>query len=229
MRSLFACFVGAAILGGVAHAQVQPSTTPAAAESGKGYVEGIAQSAFGNVTSQSYGAEAGWTLRPNLQVFGEFGWTRNVAPPATGDAAQQIATFLNATQTGGVSYTVKVPAEFGIAGVRYGFPGNRPKGLLPYVAGGAGFARVKRDVHFIVAGSDITSVIDTGQDNQYGVSLGSDLAGSTNSAMIVIGAGVVWPAYQRLIVDIQYRYGRIFDKDEGINLNRVGAGIGVRF
>ena len=44
-----------------------------------GYVEGVIQSAFGNVTSQSYGAEVGFTVRPNLQVFGEVGRVRDVA------------------------------------------------------------------------------------------------------------------------------------------------------
>ena len=45
----------------------------------RGYVEGVAESAFGNVTSQSFGAEVGVTVRPDLQVFGSFGHVRDVA------------------------------------------------------------------------------------------------------------------------------------------------------
>ena len=46
--------------------------------------------------------------------------------------------------------------------------------------------------------------------------------------MMSLGGGVVWPAYQRLIVDFQYRFGRVYT-DPGQNINRAGAGIGVRF
>ena len=52
--------------------------TPAAAAADRGYVEAVAQSAFGNVTSQSFGAEIGVTVRPELQVFGSFGNVRDV-------------------------------------------------------------------------------------------------------------------------------------------------------
>jgi hypothetical protein len=32
-----------------------------------------------------------------------------------------------------------------------------------------------------------------------------------------------------LIIDLQYRYGRVFMSDEGLNISRAGVGIGVRF
>jgi len=35
--------------------------------------------------------------------------------------------------------------------------------------------------------------------------------------------------WQRLIADLQYRFGRIFEETTPINVNRVGLGIGVRF
>ena len=53
MRSFVMLTLGLLALGRVAHAQ---------SAAGKGYVEGVAQSAFGNVTSQSYGAEGGFAL-----------------------------------------------------------------------------------------------------------------------------------------------------------------------
>jgi opacity protein-like surface antigen len=64
---------------------------------------------------------------------------------------------------------------------------------------------------------------------QYGVQLGSDLSGSFTKPMLVLGGGALWLAWQRLVVDFQYRYGRIYADDGGINLNRAGVGIGVRF
>jgi opacity protein-like surface antigen len=47
--------------------------------------------------------------------------------------------------------------------------------------------------------------------------------------MLTVGGGVAWPVWQRVIVDFQYRYGRVFAAGQGINVNRAGAGLGVRF
>ena len=49
----------------------------------KGYVEVVAQSAFGNVTSQSFGGELGITVVPGVQVFVEAGQVNNVARSLT--------------------------------------------------------------------------------------------------------------------------------------------------
>ena len=70
----------------------------------KGYVEGVAQSAFGNVTSQSYGVELGVSLKPSFQIFGEVGFTKDTAPASLGTSAQAIANFLSQTQSS-VAYT----------------------------------------------------------------------------------------------------------------------------
>ena len=39
----------------------------------------------------------------------------------------------------------------------------------------------------------------------------------------------MWPAWQRLVVDVQFRFGRILAEDGGINVSRAGIGLGVRF
>ena len=90
--------------------------TPAAED--RGYVQAVAESAFGNVTSQSYGAEAGFTVKPNLQVFGSFGHIGNVATDNLSTAAQSIAGALSQLQLGTVSFSVKEPATFFVGGVR---------------------------------------------------------------------------------------------------------------
>jgi opacity protein-like surface antigen len=59
--------------------------------------------------------------------------------------------------------------------------------------------------------------------------LGTGLSGSETKGMFSLGAGLVWPVWQKLVVDFQYRYGRVFTSGEGLNLNRAGVGIGVRF
>jgi opacity protein-like surface antigen len=190
--------------------------------SGRGYIEGVAQSAFGNQTSQSYGAELGFTWRPNLQIFGEGGFVRNAAPASQAAAAQLIATALSSTQPSSVTFTAKEPVEFVIAGVKYLIPVESR--VVPYVMGGAGAARVTQDVHFIIGGSDVTSNLV-----QFGAVLGSDLAGSVTKPMIGFGAGVQVPVWQRVILDLQYRYGRVVDGDASINVSRAGIGIGLSF
>ena len=218
MRSFVALAIGMLALSGVASAQTSP-----APDADRGYVEGVLQSAFGNVTSQSFGAEVGVTVRPNLQVFGEFGKVRDVATTSIGSAAQLIAGFLSQTQAG-VAFSVKEPVTFGVAGVKYTIPTTDTK-IQPYVLGGVGMASVTQNVTFTVGGSDVTNSLAT----TYGVQLGTDLSGSFTKPMIVVGGGAMWPAWQRLVVDVQFRFGRILAEDGGINVSRAGIGLGVRF
>lgn len=199
---------------GVASAQSTPPT--------RGYVEGVAESAFGNVTSQSFGGEVGVTVRPGLQVFVDAGQVRDVATSDLGINAQMIAGYL-AQSHGGVTFGVKEPVTFGTAGVRYRI-GTAAGRVEPYVVGAAGAARISKNVSFAVAGSDVTGTLQ-----QYGVVLGTDLSGSETRPMLAIGGGVAVPLLQWMVADLQYRYGRIFASDQGINVNRAGIGLGVRF
>ena len=221
MRS-FVILLGAALvlgsLGGVAHAQ---SASPAPPAASKGYVEAVAQSAFGNVTSQSFGAEAGFAIKPALQIFVDAGMVRDAAPSTLGPAALLIAGYLSQTQSN-VTFRGKVPVTFGVAGVRYRFKTSSK--IEPYVLAGGGMAQVKKDVTFSVNGTDVTSGLEP-----FGVRLGTDLSGTETKPMLSIGVGAVWPAWQKLIIDFQYRYGRVFTEDEGLNVSRAGVGIGVRF
>ena len=213
MRSLVLLTVGALVLGGVAHAQTS--------DADHGYVEGVAQSAFGNVTSQSYGVELGFTVAPHLQVFVEAGQTRNVATAALGAAAQTIAGGLSQTQAN-VGFSVKEPVTFGAAGVRVLVPVEGSK-VRPYVMGGVGMAQVKQNVTFTIGGTDVTSNLQ-----QFNTVLGTDLSGDFTKPLLTLGAGVAYPI-GRLVLDFQYRFGRIFAEDEAINVNRAGIGVGVRF
>ena len=212
MRSAVALTVAIWACGSVAFAQ----------DADRGYAEGVLQSAFGNVTSQSFGAEVGVTLRPRVQVFVEAGMVRDVATAGIGAAAQLIAGYLSQTQAN-VAFHVKQPVTFGAAGVKYLIPVSGS--VHPYVLAGAGLASVTQDVTFTVGGSDVTS----GLASQYGVQLGTDLSGGFTKPMFVAGAGATWPAWQRLVVDIQYRFGRILAEDVAINVSRAGIGLGVRF
>jgi opacity protein-like surface antigen len=214
-------FAFAILLAGLAAAQT-PAPSSASAGPTRGYVEAIAQSAFGNITSQSYGGEFGTTVANDVQVFAEVGQIRNVATAAIGASAEQIAAVLRDVQSAAVTYTVKQPVTLGIGGVRYLIPAGSTN-VRPYVLAGVGVARVSNDVKYQFGGADASGTIA-----QF-VTLGSDLSGTSTHAMLATGAGVAIPAWRRLIIDLQYRFGRIFADPSGINTNRLGVGIGVRF
>jgi len=214
--------VASAASAGIAHAQAAPA--PAAAQS-KGYVEVFAQSAFGNVTSQAYGGEVGYTVRKNLQVFVEFGQVRDVAPAEFGAAAQLIATSLAETQGGDTAFTAKEPATFGVGGVKYLIPMSSSR-IEPYVMGGVGIAKVSKNVTFVVNGNDVTNQLTNL------VAIGSDLSGDFTKPIVMFGGGVAWPFWRQAVVDFQYRFSHITaegDAAPALNFSRAGIALGIRF
>jgi len=93
LKTAVALIVAWMALAGAADAQLPAST---ANTSSKGYVEAVAQSAFGNVTSQSFGAELGATLADGLQLFVEGGMIRDAATSDISAGATEIALALGA-------------------------------------------------------------------------------------------------------------------------------------
>jgi opacity protein-like surface antigen len=193
-----------------------PAGTPPAAPT-RGYAEVVAQSAFGNVTSQSFGGEVGIAIRPGIQFFVDAGMIRDTAPATLGDSAQRIAAGI-AAAAGSADFRVRQPITFGVAGVKYLVPVSGTK-AQPYVLVGGGVANVKKDITFSTAAGNI---------NQF-VTLGSDLSGSETNGMLSLGAGIGVPVWHALMIDLQYRYGRVFTSGGGLNANRAGIGLGVRF
>ena len=210
MRSCVIWLVVATSLTGVAHAQ-----TPASVSS-RGYAEAVAQSAFGNVTSQSYGGELGVTIISGLHVFVDAGQVSDTRASDLDASARLVANSVNG------QFQARQPIRFGLAGVRYSLSSSGP--VEPYLLGGAGIARVKKDVTFTVGGADITNNFQ-----QFSGVLGTDLSGSEIKPMLTLGGGVAWPVWQHMVIDFQYRYGRVFASDQGIDVHRAGVGIGVRF
>lgn len=217
-RRLVIAIAGLAVVASTASAQA--TSTPNAS---RGYVEVVAQSAFGNVTSQSYGVEAGATIWENVQIFGEVGKVRNVATEALGASAQQVAAGLALVQSAAVTYSVKEPVTFFGGGVRYPFVVPDSK-VTPYVLGGFGAAQVTKDVAFQLGGVAATAATLAPY-----VTIGTDLSGDFTKPMLILGGGVVVPVWHQVIVDLQYRFGRILADDQGFTVHRAGLGLGVRF
>ena len=89
MRFGLTTVVVLAALGAPVYAQAQGGALPPS----RGYVEGVAQSAFGNVTSQSFGGEFGVTVHPGVSIFVEGGYVRDAAPASLGAAAPSNPTI----------------------------------------------------------------------------------------------------------------------------------------
>lgn len=224
MRLVLGVMIATLAFGGVARAQGAAQTTTDEGV-GKGYVEGVGQSSFGNVTSQSFGVEAGVTIAPRLQVFAEFGKTNDVAPSELGADAQRIAGSLSQVQSN-VGFTVKEPATFFDGGIRFALSSSTTSRVHPYVMGGFGFASLKKDVRFTAGGTDITTSLD---QPPYFVTLGTDLTGTSSHALVMGGGGVFVPVYKQLVLDFQLRLSRIFAEEESITVGRAGVGIGFKF
>jgi len=181
---------------------------------------------LGNKSSSSFGGEFNYKLGTEWEAFVEVGRMRNVASGDTDDRAQLVANSV------GISVSsVASKATYFDAGVKYLFLPFKG-GYQPYASLGFGAARVAQDVVFSVNGTELS---ETQLRDQYGVLLGTDLAGSTTKPLFLIGVGVSRNFHGMFYVDGSYRYGRIFAKtgtiedDKGLNTQRVQVGIGIRF
>ena len=173
----------------------------------------------GHSTGALFGVEAGWRLNSTWEAFIEGGRMLDTATSEMDSAATVIAQFLGASAT----FTTKQPVTYFDVGVRYKLP--IAKRLHPYLAAGVGAANVSRDVAFLVAGNDVTSQLL----DQYGVLLGSDLAGKETRALVIVGVGAQMHLIREMFADFSYRYGRIFLSEAGLNTNRAQIGIGIGF
>ena len=220
--------VGLACGASVAHAQ-----TPAPASTDKGYAEFTLAATLGHKSDSSVGAEVGYKLMDvnspfvdQLYVFAEGGRMGNVATSDMDARAQLVANAIGAT----ASTTQEV--NFFDAGVKVRIMQLSRHGWHPYALLGLGAARVKSSSNFVKGSSDITSQLPQFDPP---VQLGADLAGNTTKFLLAIGAGANAKFGKRWIVDVTYRYGRIFPKtdlivdDVAISTQRVQAGVGIRF
>jgi opacity protein-like surface antigen len=197
--------------------------TPGTTGPDRGYAEVTVGATLGHKSDTSIGGEAGYTLTDTWQVFLEAGRMGNVA---TADADARALIIGKAIGASG-STVVQRAAYFDV-GARYRlyeYGRWRPYALL-----GVGAAGVKTTTNFVVGGNDVTS-----QLGQYGVQLGDDLSGTVTKAFLTVGAGASAGFGKRYLVDLSYRYGRLFPRtgrisnDRGINTQRLQAGIGIRF
>lgn len=180
---------------------------------------------FGGSSSGTYGIDAGYAVTPKFTVFVEVGQIGNVAPGFIVDRANTIAAAL------GGSAEIKDKATFGDIGVKYMLKPNTAS-YQPYVGFGVGAASISKKPTFTIGGASLN---EDQLLSQYGVQLGSDLAGSGTKTTFVVLGGVTKAIGERYGIDISYRYNRVLpktdliDSDEGINAQRLVFGAFIRF
>jgi opacity protein-like surface antigen len=202
---------------GTAHGQTSGTTGP-----DKEYAELTVAATLGHKSASSIGGEAGYTLSDTWQVFLEAGRMGNVA---TADVDARALTIGNAI---GANVSTAQRAAYFDIGAKYRL--NEYGRWRPYAILGVGAAAVKTTTNFTIGGNDVT-----GQLDQHGVQLGNDLSGTLTKAFLTVGVGTNATLGKRYLLDLAYRYGRIFPRtgrianDQGINTQRLQAGIGIRF
>ena len=145
---------------------------------------------------------------------------RNVGTQHLATRAQTIATAVGATANAAQRVTALD------AGVRVRWPPSSR--LQPYLAVGAGVARVRTETAFSVNGTSVAA-------DARGIQLGSDLSGTVTKPVVVVGVGVTWTPRSRAFGDVSVRSSRILPRtsriphDQGIDTVRLQAGVGIRF
>jgi hypothetical protein len=178
---------------------------------------------FGNQSSGTYGGEAGYRLKSQIELFAEAGRLSDVTSGAMKTAAATVTTFLDGLNLGSASSSLKTPANYGAIGARYLFTGRTH--YVPYAALTIGGANVDKKTSFSVNGANVTSALP---NPPYGVALGKDLAGRSNNFLLTLGGGVRFP-FGHLFADVNLRYGRIFTSGTGMNTTRLVAALGYGF
>jgi opacity protein-like surface antigen len=219
MRSV--SFIVAGLLAvGTATAQAQ---TPKASEPGlyATFTPGIT---VGHVVGGVFGGDLGWRLNLSWDLFLEGDRMLNTKTADMDAAANVVSNYLSSVSGKTATSDVKQPVNHFAAGLRYKLPTTGR--VQPYIALGAGGAKVQRNSTFSINGTDVTAQLPA---PPYGVQLGGDLSGSETAALVTFGVGAQVGVGGPVFVDLSYRFGRIFLTDGGLNTNRVLFGIGAHF
>jgi opacity protein-like surface antigen len=203
---------------------------PAAAQTDRAYVAGFSGFAVSpDTTSANTLGEVGVRLAPHLFAFGDFGQFYDLAPSTLQPAVDSTVSTLGSEGLN-VSGSARVPAWYGLGGVRYQIPTSTR--VSPYVLGGVGFARITPDASFLYTngplpdgstpapGDNVTSTIVTAGDFAN--------PAATDALMFSLGGGVGVPVSQHWAFDVGYRYSRV-DTDSPIHTQGVTFGFGYKF
>ena len=119
------------------------------------------------------------------------------------------------------SATVKVPAGYIIVNAR------RTLMIKPryhvYALGGGGLGITSPNSKFTLGGNDVSGSLD-----QYGVTLGKDLGGTSVRPLLNTGVGITMP-HGKWVGDASYRFTPIFTPGGATLVSRLNFGVGYKF
>ena len=171
-----------------------------------------------------FGAEAGGRVWKNLDIVAELAWMQNIVTRHTLDNATTVANYLQTTQGKPATSDVTVPAFYFGAGARWVFEKTDLGGFRPYVIMTLGSTHTNIKSTFTLNGTDVTNSLP-----QYGVTLGSDLAGTANNFTVSPGAGVVRSLNTSWYADLGVRLVSVSMQDQHANVVRLVIGGGYKF
>lgn len=207
----------------VAQTPAQPSQQPSGPSVNLWYIGANTGVAVVEKSGGIVGGEGGFRVWKNLDLVGEIVWMQNVVTRAQLDKANTIASYLSTTQGQPATSNVEVPATYWGLGARWVFEQVHLARMRPYFLAtfGSGYTNIKST--FTLGGADVTGSLP-----QYGVTLGSDLAGKSNRFAVDTGGGVVW-AFGSWYTDFGVRLVSLGGQDQRTNVARVVVGGGYRF
>jgi opacity protein-like surface antigen len=207
MRRLLDVLLGAAVFLAIG--------TPAWAQGG--FVHGLGGVTFGTETGPVFGGGGGFNFGQSLQLFGEFGRMGNVLPTQMQEDLDEFTDLLSDETGLTVTIDAKVPAIYGMGGLRYTIPtGGR---VRPYVEAAVGFARLSLDIEAEVGGIDLSELIE----DEVG------LDETATETLLVLGGGINIAVNDTLGLDFGYRWNGIFTEDPMINASEVYGGVRINF
>ena len=190
----------------------------ARAQTSAGQVVGFGGLTFDGVTlDRALGGGIGVSLNDHVQIVGEAGHLNNVLPSPLG-----LVPFALDRVLGDSPVDFRLSAFYGEGGVRV-LSSSRPA-IRGYVEATAGVARLRSRL------SVANPIVD-------GVANLALQAFDSTDPLIGLGGGVLIQGGP-LVLDLGYRYKRIFANDSlagvltpgsGLNVNQIRAGFGVRF
>ena len=196
-------------------------TAPAAPATTSGAVIGVyvGAGAVQNVGAIA-GGSIGFKVSDNLILEAEGGWSQDAITRAKIDAIGGLATYLTSSTGKAATATLKAPASYGLAGIRYLFKSG---GVSPYIALNGGVARLALTPAITIGGSDVTTSLST-----YGVTLGSDFTGDVTKAAFGGGFGVLINR-DKIAIDLGARVTSIQTEGQATTLTSARIGLLYRF
>jgi opacity protein-like surface antigen len=187
-----------------------------------------------SLKSGSGAAQAGVRVARHVLLFGEVGRFKDLEPAGVQASVNNVVTSLSTNQGLDVTGTSRMPATYGLGGVR--IQGSMRHRVTPYALAGFGGARLKPSAQFTYTDGTLPNADPTLPGPAVGSNVTSQLiaAGSfvqpapTSAFMVALGGGAQVNVARHLIADVGYRYSRIA-ADTPLHAQGVTFGFGVKF